>query len=98
MHPEAFVANSKEIKLLFHANDLFTDINVEKITERNGVYQLQMIKVSGKQYSIFYKSRCGDFRQDMMIKNRYKCNRSTRAPKTGSGGGVSTNCRNVFPL
>ena len=40
MHPEAFVANSKEIKLLFHANDLFTDINVEKITERNGVYQL----------------------------------------------------------
>ena len=90
MHPEAFMANSKEIKLLFHANDLFT--------ERNGVYQLQMIKVSGKQYSIFYKSRCGDFRQDMMIKNRYKCNRSTRAPKTGSGGGVSTNCPNVFPL
>ena len=100
---------SKEIKLSFHAaiNDVEEKVNNKDViasssalytkdTLPKALYQLQIINVDGKDYSIFFDSGCGDFvsRKEAVREIGLRAKQIYDGPlQLGGVGGVVTESR-----
>ena len=86
--PSQIPAFAKNIKLKFHSS------TNEIEHDEKGIYMLQPIQVSGKKYTIFYDTGCGDFVSRLNAVKRLGAPRATKefdGPiRLGGVGGIST--------
>ena len=89
---------SKDIKLSFHTECVVEvkedgTIYSDQVVAEKAIYQLQIIKVDGQRYSIFFDSGCGDFVSRYRAVNKIgsKARQECHGPiQLGGVGGITT--------